>query len=188
MIGQVAKESFKLNFWILNFFHLYLSEKKTKCFKLRAHVLYLTLMVPAPLLAILYLILEKNWDSERLKYNAPFMAQTIAFVFKFLPFLYNGEQLSKCLEICDISFLGVFKNKQKLIQKECIDSCKTNSLIFFLAVIGASLSWTVKPIFWTGRNLPANIWLPFEPTKNIIVFSIVYLFMVIGLLNQLFNV
>lgn len=179
-MSTLIEQSFKFNLWILKLFYLYPDQNYSFFFKLKACLLHLLLVVPTPVLAILHLLLNNNWDINRVKYNAPFLAQAIGFVFKFMPFVYNSNQLKQCILLCNGSFLSEVEQHQTIILNKCIQSCKTNTRLFCTFCVGALCTWTTKPIVWKGRNFPVDIWLPFDAKQKLLVFWSVYVFMIIG--------
>ncbi|XP_068909818.1 odorant receptor Or1-like [Tenebrio molitor] len=173
------EQSFRINLRVMRIFHLYPPEESTRWFQIRAYVMHLLFVMPVPTLGILYLLLEDNLDIERVNYNAAFLAQTTCFITKILPFIRNGQRIKQCIMFFESPFFALKNDQHKIIMNNCIKICQRNTLIFFIFVIGSVGTWSTKPLFWQGRNLPVDVWLPFSTVKATNYYFI-YIFLVTG--------
>jgi hypothetical protein len=173
------EQSFRINLRVMRIFHLYPPEESTRWFQIRAYVMHLLFVMPVPTLGVLYLLLEDNLDMERVNYNAAFLAQTTCFITKILPFIRNGQRIKQCIMFFESPFFALKNDQHKIIMNNCIKICQRNTLIFFIFVIGSVGTWSTKPLFWQGRNLPVDVWLPFSTAKATNYYFI-YIFLVTG--------
>jgi hypothetical protein len=180
MKPSIIEQSFRINLKVMKAFHLYPPENYTPLYKIKAYFMQLVFVFPLPVLGILYLLLEEHLDWKRVNYNAGFLAQATCFTTKFLPFISNGHRIKKCIVFFESSSFNVVKARHEHILNECIQICRRNTRIFLFCVGGGVASWVAKPLFWEGRNLPVDVWLPFNPTSEVTVYCCIYIYLTTG--------
>ncbi|XP_063912012.1 odorant receptor Or1-like [Zophobas morio] len=185
-MSGLIQQSFKINLKVMQFCHLYPPEKQQLFFKLRAHVMHVVFVMAVPTLGTVYLLTEKNLNMERVNYNAGFLAQTACFITKLLPFITNGQRIKRLIDYFDHNSVSVINEEQRDIVNKCVEVCRRNTFIFLVCVTGGVGSWAAKPLFWNGRNLPVDVWLPFDWRTNNLVYGVVYFFVTIGVLFSSF--
>ena len=178
---NIIKRSFALNLFILETFYLCPPKKPTLSYKLQSYVAYMLIIVIVPVFSILHLLLAEDLDSDRVNYNAGFLAQAICFITKFLPFILDGQRMKNCIFYLESAAFATSRDNQTGIINECIRICRRNSLVFFVGSIGAAGSWSTKPLLWRRRDFPVDVWLPFDAKENVFVFSFLYLIVGIGM-------
>ncbi|KAJ3643973.1 hypothetical protein Zmor_026652 [Zophobas morio] len=177
---NIIRKSFRTNLFIMRLGHVYPPQKQTTLFTIRAYLLQILFVVPVPVLGIVYLLTEKNLNVDRVNYNAAFLAQATCVIPKLFPFIRRGSRIRECILYFESFCVSLTKQHQKNIIDECIKVCRRNTLIFLVSVAGGVSSWAMNPIFWDGRNLPVDLWLPFNPYENWFVYWCVYVFAAAG--------
>ncbi|KAJ3643971.1 hypothetical protein Zmor_026650 [Zophobas morio] len=179
-MSNIITKSFRINLFIMKLCHLYPPEKRTTLFKIRAYLIQILFVVPVPVLGIIYLLTEKNLDVEKANYNAGFLAQATCLIAKLFPFIRNGDRIKGCIMYFETYCVPLKKQSQKNIINDCVNVCRRNTFIFLFCVTGGVTSWATRPLFWDGRNLPVDLWLPFNPYENWFVYSCVYVYVTVG--------
>ncbi|KYB29103.1 Odorant receptor 33a-like protein [Tribolium castaneum] len=145
--------------------------------------MYVFFIILVPTLTIYNYIIQENFDILQFNYTATFLAETVSWIAKLLPFITNANRMKKC-----ITYFGTRYFEEMLqrytsakIMKECISVCRRNSTVFLYGVICGMTSFITKPLFWKGYQLPLDMWLPFDATSGPGIYYTTYSFLAIAI-------
>ncbi|RZC35751.1 7tm 6 domain containing protein, partial [Asbolus verrucosus] len=178
---SLVKRSFGVNLYVMKYVCMYPPEKPTRLFKLGAYIMYLLLTVPVPVLGSLYFFLEEDIPLDRVGDNAFALAQATVCVFKFAPFIINGDQIKKCIHYFESPLPIVFNDKQRNMVKASSNICRRNSRVFFILLICGYTLWSCRPFLLTEYRFPIDLWLPLNPLKKMTFFYSIYLYIVLAI-------
>ncbi|XP_015840044.1 odorant receptor Or1-like [Tribolium castaneum] len=179
MCLSTSEQSFSINLKIMKLCRLFPPTEGKKFYKIQAYLLQFLLLLPIPILGNLHLLLDENLDMEKVNYNAVFLAQVTCFVIKLMAIIANSEKIKKCITELDSPKFAAVRENHKIILQHCIKVCKRNTLIFVVFVICGASSWATKPLFWSRRNLPLDVWFPLDTTSTPVYCSL-YIYLLIG--------
>ncbi|RZC33419.1 7tm 6 domain containing protein, partial [Asbolus verrucosus] len=155
-------------------------------FMFKTYTMYFTFVVTVSLLGIVYIAIDENPDISQLNYTAAYLAQTVSFFSKLLPFIRNGNRIKKCINYFGAPCFQPHKSELKRIIRKCKKICRRNSMAYCIGIAFAAVVWNVKPVFKEGDKLPLDIWLPFDATCHPTVFWITYIFLATGIAKKIF--
>jgi hypothetical protein len=184
---DVVKRSFYINLKVLRILGLYVPDKSTYLYKLYGCVLLICSLVPDPLFGFIYLARSKESDiMMQAGFNLFLLVAMACFVPKLLPFIVNSGKMKRCIHYMETSIIINLNSEQKKIVDDCIRISRRNSIFFFVCVTLDSTTWTSRSLFLQNGELPMEVWLPFDPTKNRVVFYFTYFLTALGIMESLF--
>ncbi|XP_063912022.1 odorant receptor Or1-like [Zophobas morio] len=154
-------QSFSINIYIMRAFGLYPPEKPTR--KSR----------------ILNFIFGEEIDQMRIGDNGFLVAETACQITKLMPFVMNGSRIKRCIHYLEDFSFEVKEDKEKFLEK-WVKTCQRNSKVFLGSIIAGNVSWAVKPFLVQERQLPVDVWLPFNLMENNIVYFLVFALLTLG--------
>nr|XP_015839876.1 PREDICTED: odorant receptor 94b-like [Tribolium castaneum] len=182
-MSDIIGQSFGPNLLIMQILRLYPSQRYTRLHQLQACIMYVFFIILVPTLTIYNYIIQENFDILQFNYTATFLAETVSWIAKLLPFITNANRMKKC-----ITYFGTRYFEEMLqrytsakIMKECISVCRRNSTVFLYGVICGMTSFITKPLFWKGYQLPLDMWLPFDATSGPGIYYTTYSFLAIAI-------
>ncbi|RZB41742.1 7tm 6 domain containing protein, partial [Asbolus verrucosus] len=135
-----------------------------------------------PFLTFLSFPLGEQLDVTQINFNAAFLAETLCFIMKLLPFIRKERKIRKCIHYFgDHSFTPSSK-EQKIIIDDCLRVCRRNSMVLILSVTLTAVCWIIRPLFMPDYALPLEVWLPFDIKADIKIYYFVYIYLAIGIL------
>ena len=174
---DVIASSFSVNLKVLKAFFLYTPQEKNE--KKRSYLMFSLFMFHVPVFGVLYFILEKNIDRQRMSDNGFVLAEMCCYIPKLLPFVVKADQIKKCIHYFEKSSVELRPNQRAIIDKAS-KICRRNSLIFIVCMTGGFLSWASKPLFMPENRLPIDIWLPVDVKSDLKIYCAVYVWVVLG--------
>ncbi|KAJ3658582.1 hypothetical protein Zmor_010314 [Zophobas morio] len=119
-------------------------------------------------------------SSNYMETNAMLMyaSDTTSFCsFKLVPFLQNSEKIKECINFFGKKNFAPKTDHEKEIIDECIWVCRKNSIVYFYGMLLIMIVWYFPVIFIKGRNLPVQMWLPYDLSSTTVnyYFTLVYI-------------
>ncbi|KAJ3666994.1 hypothetical protein Zmor_002405 [Zophobas morio] len=159
---SIIQQSFSVSLRAMRFFFLYPPDKHKTLYRICTHVMYFVFIVPFPSLQFLNLVLQENLDFSQIADNVFLLAEIMCFLPKLYPFLGNSERIKKCIHYFDGAFFEVVRTEHEEILKQCMKMCRGTAILFLVAVTGAYISWSTRPISWKNHIFPVDLWMPYD--------------------------
>ncbi|RZB40583.1 7tm 6 domain containing protein [Asbolus verrucosus] len=179
---NIIEQSFNINLNIMRALGLYRPEKTKSFNKVRAYFVYIFFIILIPFSTLLSFPLGEKLDVTQINFNAAFLAESLCFIMKLLPFIRKERKIRKCIQYFgDHSFTPSSK-EQKIIIDDCIRVCRRNSIVLVFSVTFAAACWVIRPLLMPDHALPLEVWLPFDIKADLKIYYFVYIYLVIGIL------
>lgn len=186
---SLIDESFKINFRIMKITALYPPTKYKKFNRVLLFIMYMSFVVPVPILECLNLILQENVTFKQIIDNAFMIAELGCLIPKYWPFVHEGERLVRCMHYFDQPIFEVTKDRHRDLIQNCVKVCRGITIFFVAAVSSGFISWSGRPISWENHIFPTDLWLPYDPkTAPTLYNTLVYTYLVIGNIYLVFSV
>ncbi|XP_063906327.1 odorant receptor 22a-like [Zophobas morio] len=123
-------------------------------------------------------VTEKSSNSMETNAMVSFLAETVSFCFKLLPFLRNPERIRRCINFFGEEAFAPKTDQEQKILDECVWICRRNSIIYFYGILATAICWNFPVLFIEGRKLPFSLWLPYDPSSTAFNYYITFTFVV----------
>ncbi|RZB40845.1 7tm 6 domain containing protein, partial [Asbolus verrucosus] len=174
---DIIAQSFSINLNVMRILGLYPPETYKYLYKVCSYITYSIFVVLVSLLAILYVIFDEQHDILQLNLTGIYLAETVSFITKLLPFIRNGSRIKKCINYFGAPYFLPYLNKHKEIIDKCNNICRRNSMAYFTGVLLGEITWNIKPLLMKGNRFPIGIWLPFDAAADTRIYWTTYIFL-----------
>ncbi|XP_063907262.1 odorant receptor 4-like [Zophobas morio] len=173
-MDNIIEQSFKVNTQIMTFLCWYPPEKKSPLFQVRRYFFYVMLLVVPTVLTLIDIIVEGDYDDKQ----TIFVAETISFSFKILPFLKNNHRIKNCINYFGQPDFSPKDETQEDVIRPCVEMCQKISKLYLVGCFSAQVMFVLPSLVSKNYELPMKIWLPYDATSGIVVYysTILYFF------------
>ncbi|KAJ3656609.1 hypothetical protein Zmor_015673 [Zophobas morio] len=158
----------------------YSPRKYKHLYKLYTFAVYCMFTVLVPILSSLYLIMDPHVDLDKVADNAFVICQLGCFIIKMLPLMFNGEEIRKSIYMMEHPIFMIVTKGQETIIEDCRTTCRRTSLLFLVFCMLCIVTWGITPFFESDYKLPIDIWLPYDVTKNSVVYFMTFFYVLAG--------
>lgn len=170
---------FRLNLIILKCLGFYSTKNQLKKWKIFTKAIFYCCTVPVPILASVHLLVDKNVTFAEVSDSSFLIFQMGCFVFKGMILFHKNEKIEQSTFLLDNLHFVHIKNEHIKCIDECGKVCKILTCIFLGFCMSSFIAFVSTPIF-SGNTFPMAIWLPFEPTRNVLLHIGIYVMIALG--------
>lgn len=152
------------------------------------NIAYLTFIVcffliPVSCFPLLHIYLNENTDLIKISQTAFMSCELTLIAPKLIHLLFHHQKLRPMVSYWDthIFYTTDAPLKTNKITLEVAKKVRKLTTWFTLLCAFGAITWATKPFQnLSSRTLPADIWLPFDPFKNDVLYSLTFLHSSIG--------
>nr|WJJ63314.1 odorant receptor 14 [Pachyrhinus yasumatsui] len=157
-------------------------------FYVHAGFLHCILTLPVPLLAYIYLFVNRNSLDLIAIIDLLFMVSEIGItILKYMPIRLYPERVRHSLEWLTLEEFTSYHPDQENIAKSTSEICRKVYIFYATAATSTLLFWCFKPLLLGEKKFPNVIWLPFDPYQSDFLFVLIYIMVMLGTSNACFG-
>lgn len=171
---NIIQNSFGISLQILELFQLYTPHKPNFLRKVVSFIFCISLTSIVPVFGALYIFLGKNTIGRRAADNAYVVTGMWCYAPKLWQFLIKRSEIQECILYFKNSKFVTLRKNQTIILETQIKICRRNTKLFVTSMVIAAAVWPAIPFILHDHNLPVDLWLPFDASKDLRVYYVVY--------------
>nr|XP_023018067.1 odorant receptor Or1-like [Leptinotarsa decemlineata] len=104
-------------------------------------------------------------------------------VLKVLPFKNKPDVIKRSIFHLNKKIFSQAEPEQLYILLETVATCRKIFAIFLTSCLTSLFTWALKVLLYEERAFPIDVWLPFDPFKNVYIYLTVFFYIFIGVGN-----
>ncbi|KAJ3658571.1 hypothetical protein Zmor_010304 [Zophobas morio] len=186
-MANIIEKSFSLNLKVLNFLGLYSFGESSVVLKIRAFILYFVFLVLVTILTFINTVTEKSSNNMETNAMVSFLAETVSFSFKLVPFLLKSERIRECINFFGEDCFAPKTDQERKIIEECVWVCRRNSTVYFYVILVTHICWNFPVLFVKGRQLPLSLWLPYDSSATALNYYFTFTYIATAILYAAYS-
>ncbi|XP_074033085.1 odorant receptor Or1 [Leptinotarsa decemlineata] len=182
-IPNLVEDSFKGHLFFMKIIGIYPSENFFKYYTFFAYLLYFLFTIPSPLLSIIKLIVLKVKDIGNMCDSLSLIIEIGVLVLKVLPFKNKPDVIKRSIFHLNKKIFSQAEPEQLYILLETVATCRKIFAIFLTSCLTSLFTWALKVLLYEERAFPIDVWLPFDPFKNVYIYLTVFFYIFLGVGN-----
>lgn len=181
MARNIVNETLYLPLTAMQFAGLYLYDKLPKIvFIIYTWLMHIIIAIPVPILSVVYLAAFRITDLYKISDNIFVTSETVVPIIKYLPMRLYGKKFKNLVERLNQPIFTSYLKEQEHYINDTINIVKKITKYYFTLVMSSCTTILITPIFSQSKDFPVEIWLPFNPRANKLVFSSIYFYIVLS--------
>lgn len=159
-----------------------------------ANYAYLTFIVglyliPVSCFPLLHIYLNENTDLVKISQTAFVSGELALIAPKLIHLLIIHQKVKSVVGYWDVqNFYTVAPSKSSSVIADALKEASQLTIWFTALAVATATTWAIKPLQdLDNKRLPADMWLPFDPFQNNIIYAITFLHFGIGKQNLVCN-